>query len=178
MPQIEIRPTEPDDIAVLQQIDHSYQTARVWQMERQVIQDQVKVRFNQIKLPRTLQVDYPRQPRWTVGHQNGKVTLAALNQGNVVGYIRLQAHITPDSAWITDMVVRDDLRRQGIGSGMVLAGHDWAVHQGLRRMVIEMQSKNYPAVEMAIKLGYEFNGYHDSYYANHDIALFYGRFLH
>jgi GNAT superfamily N-acetyltransferase len=178
MPQIEIRPTLEGDILVLQQIDPSYRTSRVWQMERQIIQDQITVRFNQIKLPRTLSVGYPRQPDLTVGFQDGRATLAALTRGVVMGYICLQASTVTDTAWITDVVVRDDLRRQGVGSGLVLAGHDWAASQGLRRMVIEMQSKNFPAVEMAIKLGYEFNGYHDSYFENHDIALFYGRFLH
>lgn len=178
MPQIEIRPSQPSDAAVLQQIDHSYQTTSVWQMERKIYQDRITIRFNQIRLPRTLRVEYPRQPELPVGLQEGKTTLAALIKGVAVGYICLHAGQSPDTAWVTDMVVRDDVRRQGIGSSLVLAGHEWAVHQGLRRMVIEMQSKNFPAVEMAIKLGYEFNGYHDSYFENQDIALFYGRFLH
>jgi hypothetical protein len=40
-----------------------------------------------------------------------------------------------------------------------------------------MQSKNYPAVHMAMKLGYEFSGYQDHFYANGDIALFFTRYL-
>lgn len=177
MPQIEIRPTQPGDIAILQSLDHSYETLQVWQMKRQIESERVTARFNAIRLPRRVRVDYPRQPELTVGIQEGNATLAAIINDAAVGYIRLQSRCAPDMVWITDMAVRDDLRRQGIGSALVLASHDWALHEGKRRMVMEMQSKNFPAVELAIKLGYEFNGYHDSYFANHDIALFYGRYL-
>jgi hypothetical protein len=38
-----------------------------------------------------------------------------------------------------------------------------------------MQSKNYPAMMLAQKHGYEFCGYNDRYYPNQDIALVFGR---
>jgi ribosomal protein S18 acetylase RimI-like enzyme len=44
-------------------------------------------------------------------------------------------------------------------------------------MILEMQSKNIPAVHLAMRLGYEFCGYNDHYYSNQDIALFFAQFL-
>ena len=44
-----------------------------------------------------------------------------------------------------------------------------------RPNIDEMQSKNYPGISMANKLGYEFCGYSDRYYTNQDIALFFAK---
>ena len=43
------------------------------------------------------------------------------------------------------------------------------------RAMLEMPSKNNPAMRLAQKLGYEFCGYNDQYYETQDIALFFGR---
>jgi hypothetical protein len=41
--------------------------------------------------------------------------------------------------------------------------------------VLEMQSRNYPAIQMAKRMGFEFCGFQDLYYANRDLALFFMR---
>jgi len=43
--------------------------------------------------------------------------------------------------------------------------------------LLEMSSKNNPAIRFAQKLGYEFCGYNDQYYETQDIALFFGRYI-
>ena len=40
-----------------------------------------------------------------------------------------------------------------------------------------MQSKNYPAIHLALNQGYAFCGYNDHYYSTQDIALFFVRGL-
>jgi len=40
-----------------------------------------------------------------------------------------------------------------------------------------MTSKNYAAIRLSQKLGFEFCGYNDHYYLTQDIALFFGRAL-
>jgi RimJ/RimL family protein N-acetyltransferase len=42
-------------------------------------------------------------------------------------------------------------------------------------MLLEMTSKNVPAIRLAQKLGFEFCGYNDAYYETQDIAIFFGR---
>ena len=46
-----------------------------------------------------------------------------------------------------------------------------------RRLVLEMQHKNHAAIQLAKKLGFDFCGYNDRYYANHDIGLFFAKSL-
>jgi hypothetical protein len=49
---------------------------------------------------------------------------------------------------------------------------EWGENHACRRIVLEMQPKNYPAIHMAQKMGFDLCGYNDLYYTNHDIALF------
>ena len=45
----------------------------------------------------------------------------------------------------------------------------------MRRLILEMQSKNQAYIRLAQKFGYEFCGYNDQYYLTQDVALFFGR---
>jgi ribosomal protein S18 acetylase RimI-like enzyme len=74
-------------------------------------------------------------------------------------------------------VVVPRLRRQGIASTLVFAAQELGENLGSRRIVLEMQPKNYSAIHMVQKLGFDLCGYNDRYYANHDIALFFAKGL-
>ena len=69
------------------------------------------------------------------------------------------------------------LRLKGIGTALVLAAQNWSMQRMNRRITMEIPSKNYPAIKLAMKLGFEFSGYNDAYYPNKDIALFFSRFM-
>ena len=184
MPEIEIRPPTFEDIPKLVAIDHDYVSDHVWQMEVQHESGQkptdlrVEIIFRQLRLPRSVRVEYPRPPvalenDWT----DRSCLLVAALQGEVVGYASLSLSIAPYTGWMTDLVVMRRLRRQGIGSALVLAGQDCARHKRCYRMVLEMQPKNYPAISLATKLGYDLCGYNDHYFPNQDIALFFSKSL-
>ncbi len=178
MPEIEIRPASPADIPHLAAIDHDYSSDYVWQMELQSEEGQVGVSFRQVRLPRSVRVEYPRSPRsllsdWT--QRSG--LLVALLDSQAIAYASLMQNIAPATTWVSDLAVIRRLRRQGVGSALVLAAQEWARQHSTYRIIIEMQPKNYPAICMAQKLGFDFCGYNDRYFANHDIALFFGKSL-
>jgi GNAT superfamily N-acetyltransferase len=184
MPEIEIRPPTSADIPKLVDIDHNYVSDHVWQMEVQHESGQkptdlrVEIIFRQLRLPRSVRVEYPRSASELVNDwKDRSCLLVAALQGDVVGYASIMLSIAPHTSWMTDLVVMRRLRRQGIGSALVLAGQDWARHKHCYRMVLEMQPKNYPAICMAQKLGYDLCGYNDHYFPNHDIALFFSKTL-
>jgi ribosomal protein S18 acetylase RimI-like enzyme len=184
MPEIEIRPAVEIDIPLLVELDHNYVSDYAWQMEirraETVSKDESEIYagFRQIRLPRSVRVDYPRQPQALLKDWSGRSELlVATHENQPVGYISLMLGIAPLTAWVTDLVVKRRLRRQGIGSALLLAAHDWGLHQDIRNLVLEMQSKNYPGIQLAQKLGFDFCGYNDRYYANHDIALFFAKSL-
>lgn len=176
MPEIEIRPATVDDLPGLVALDHNYTSDYVWQMEVQAEAGQVGVSFREVRLPRSVRVEYPRSPRdlledWS--QRSG--LLAAVMENEVVGYASLALGVAPLTSWMTDLVVMRKLRRQGIGSALVLAAQEWAAHHDSRYLVLEMQPKNFPAIRLAHKLGFDFCGYNDRYYVNHDIGLFFAR---
>lgn len=178
MPEIEIRPAKSDDIAQLTAIEHGFSSDYVWQMDIHQDENQVNVQFREIHLPRSVRVEYPRPAKEMADNWiKHAAMLVACLADQPVGYISLEKNITPATIWVSNLVVVSHLRRQGIGSALVLAAQEWGRKQGLSRMVLEMQPKNYPAICMAEKLGFTFCGYNDRFYANHDIALFFGKSL-
>ncbi len=111
---------------------------------------------------------------------NKKIYIGNLSYETTEEQVRelLEQHGDVESiAWITDLAVERSYRRQGIASALVLGAQNWALSKGLRRGIIEMPSKNFPAINLALKLGYEFCGYNDQYYASQDVTLFFGRAL-
>ncbi|KAA3648118.1 MAG: GNAT family N-acetyltransferase [Chloroflexi bacterium] len=176
MSDISIRPAVAADLEYLVHMDHSYHTDFVWQMDMQNNEHQVGVTFRETRLPRSMRVEYPRDfsslmDDWL----KRSAVLVGENKDELVGYVGLMLGIAPKSTWVTDFVVLRRLRRQGYGSSLLAAAQSWAREQGSRRLVIEMQSKNYPGISMANKLGYEFCGYSDRYYTNQDIAIFFAK---
>jgi ribosomal protein S18 acetylase RimI-like enzyme len=178
MPEIQIRPAKSDDIPTLMSLEHNYASDYVWQMDIQRDENQTSVIFRQAKLPRSVQVMYPRNPKnladeWT--QRDG--ILVATSEGEIVGYSCLMQNMAPRTTWITDLVIARRLRHRGIGTALILASQDWALQKNSRRAILEMQPKNYPAICMAQKIGFELCGYNDHYYANNDIALFFSKWL-
>ena len=178
MPAIEIRPAVLNDLSTLSAIEHSFETLYTWQMDRTIDESQVMVNFREIRLPRPVRVDYPRPLDFLGGEGlQQSIILVALLNAAPVGYLRMKEEQEPRTAWIKDVAVRKDARRQGIGSVMILAAQDWASQRNLKRVIIETQSRNVAGIRMIAKLGYEFCGYNDHYYASQDIALFFAHYL-
>lgn len=178
MPKIQIRPAVETDIPILVALEHDYVSEDVWQME--IHQDdedgRLEIVFRPVHLPRSTKVEYPRARRrladdWT---RRAGLLVAELD-GDVIGYISMNLDIAPATAWATDLVVARRLRRQGIGTALVLSGQVWAHQHGCSRLVMEMQPKNHPSISLCQKLGFAFCGYNDRYFLNHDIALFFSK---
>jgi ribosomal protein S18 acetylase RimI-like enzyme len=176
MSEVEIRPAVISDLPLLTNLEHHYQTNRVWQMERSVADDQVRVQFREISLPRSIRVEYPHQPNLTTqGNNTYSAVLVAVMNNTPVGYISIWEQLASNAAWVRDLVVKETQRRKGVASALVLAGQDWAGRKRMKRMIIEMQSKNYPGIQLVRKLGFEFCGYNDNYFENQDIAILFSR---
>ncbi len=174
MEGLAVRQAISTDIPALMALDHDYSTDHVWQMAVSRVTDEAGVTFREVRLPRPMRVAYPRDPRrladeWT----RQAALLVAETAEQRLGYLALTVGPAAEAVWITDLVVGSAHRRQGIGTRLLGAARDWCRPRALARMFVEMQSKNYPALSLARKLGFVFSGYSDHFYPDQDIALFF-----
>lgn len=59
-----------------------------------------------------------------------------------------------EMADLNRVIVRPDVRGQGIGASLVRAGLDWASAVGARRMLLEVRPDNEPAIALYRRLGF------------------------
>ena len=176
MALFDVRPAVATDIPRLMAINHSCQSDYVWQLELRREANQVTANFREVRLPRSIDVAYPRNPfslgdEWT----RRTLTLVAIHKDTPVGYVCAKAESASAVTWVTDLVVAPEVRRQGAASALLTATQAWALERGVYRLILEMQSKNQACIRLAQKFGFEFCGYNDQYYPTQDVALFFGR---
>jgi ribosomal protein S18 acetylase RimI-like enzyme len=179
MPEVAIRPAMKSDLDQLMRITTDYYSNRVWQMDRLADEGVLGSNFREVRLPREAHLEYPRTPAqvFETFQDNQQIILVAQLDERPIGYIRISDQVAPRTGWVKDWAVDEKFRRKGVGAALLLAGLEWSTEQGYRRTVVEMQSKNFPAIQLVRKLGFEFAGFSDQYYSNQDIALFFGRSL-
>lgn len=177
MPEIEVRSASAEDIESLSAIEHGYYSEYVWQMSLDSTPETTQVEFRRIRLPRRVFVPYPRQREeiFTAIKQDENLLIAVLKE-QPVGYIKILREKSSNIARVVDLVVSAPLRRQGIASGLLLAMMDYVRQQNYHTLILQMQSKNDPAIKMAAKMGFNFCGFQDHYFPNNELALFFSRF--
>ena len=177
MPEIEIRSATSEDVDSLIAFEHGYYSEYVWQMSMDLETERVHTEFKRIRLPRRVFVPYPRKRNDIFrDYKQVEALLIAVLNGRSVGYIKVKAENNARIARVTDLVVSASVRQHGIASGLILSVMDLAAHRDFHTLILEMQSKNDPAIKMANKLGFNFCGFRDHYFPNHEMAMFFSRF--
>lgn len=172
----EVRPAVATDIPRLMALEHSCQSDYVWQLDLRRETNQVTANFREVRLPRTVDVAYPRNAFALADEWSKKdATFVALRENAPVGYACIKTDSVSGMAWVTDLVVSPEQRRKGAASALLTAIQAWALERGVNRLILEMASKNHPSIRFAQKFGYEFCGYNDRYYSTQDVMLFFAR---
>jgi ribosomal protein S18 acetylase RimI-like enzyme len=174
---MQIYPAELVDINICCQMNMTYTTDYVWQMRTGDDGRTIDVHFDTVRLPRPMRVEYPRLPDELIEHwQQEQCFLIARNlQDEIVGFVDAQLQPWQNLLWIFNLVVDTRHRQQGFGARLLEAANQWALAHSLGRVMLEVQTKNHPAIAFAQKHGFQFCGYNERYYPNGDIALFFSR---
>lgn len=173
-----VRPATLADMNACLSLDHGSVTDHVWQMKVEEDQAQVCVTFHTVRLPRRMAVAYPRNVEQLVEHwQRGEAFLVAEVDDQVIGYVDLLANPWQQTGWLANIAVDRVHRRKGVATALVRHARLWAREQELRFLQAETTTKNYPALCLYQKLGFQFSGFNDHYYLNQDIALFFVQIL-
>lgn len=165
---------ELGDLNACLQMDPSYTTDHVWQMEARDADGVISVAFRIVRLPRPMKVVYPRDSDSVVENwRRGECFLVAYEDDQLVGFIDATVQAWNMTGWISNIVVETAHRRRGVGTALLRAAVRWGQELRLSKLVGETQTKNYPAISFYQKNAFGFCGYNDRYYVNQDIALFF-----
>ncbi|MBN1658902.1 MAG: GNAT family N-acetyltransferase [Anaerolineae bacterium] len=173
-----VRPADLADLNACLLFDHTVFTEHVWQMQVREAEAQLAVTFQSVRLPRRMQVEYPHNVEQLVEHwQQGETILVAEEEGEVKGYVDMVTQPWHEAGWVANLCVDRAARQQGVAMALLRYARQWARGEGLAFLHAEATTKNYPALSLYRKLGFEFCGFNDHYYLNQDIALFFVQVL-
>ena len=172
---MQIYPAELSDLNVCYNMNASYTTDYVWQMQSRDNGHRTDIRFDTVRLPRSMQVAYPRSPDELFEHwnQDGCFLVIRNADNEVSGFVDAQPHPWQNLLWISNLVVDKPYRQQGYGTLLLKSAIRWAMEHDLHKIMLDVQTKNHPGISFVQKHGFQFSGYHEHYYANRDIALFF-----
>jgi GNAT superfamily N-acetyltransferase len=171
-----IRSATTADLSHCLAFDTVYETDYVWQVENREDSTQISLAFRTIRLPRPMKVAYPRNAQQlNAGWQACDAMLVADDNRVVVGYAALAKRPAQGLVWVQDLIVSKAARRKGVGSALLAGALRWAREEKMGRIVVELQTKNYPGIQFCRKLGLSFCGFNDHFYPNQDIAVFFAR---
>jgi ribosomal protein S18 acetylase RimI-like enzyme len=171
-----IRPALSADLAACRDFDGTYTTDYVWQMESRAANGEISVCFRHVRLPRSMRVEYPRTAEALMADWRLRDGfLIAERDGYRLGYVSLSALAALRAAQVGDLMVRREHRRAGVGTALIAGAMSWARERDLKRIIVEVQTKNHPAISLLNKLGFTFCGFNDRHYLNQDIAISFSR---
>ncbi len=95
--------------------------------------------------------------------------VAAHSDSNYAGLLTWQPVRWNNTAWLIDIRVRDEFRRQGVGSTLLRRLQMSGRRSRLRGISVETQINNYPAIQFYIRHGFSIAGFQDHLYSNEDV---------
>jgi GNAT superfamily N-acetyltransferase len=166
------------DISDCLMLDHSYETDFVWQMQISS-EEGWSIDFKTERLPRALQVIYPSsEERLRAGLASDQCFLVATTRDElpeVIGYLSMRSNRAYQIGQVQDIVVSHSYRRHQIGTRLTKVAALWAREHNLTSLMIETQTKNFPAIRFCEGTGFTFCGFNDHYFPNRDIAVFFSQ---
>ena len=70
---------------------------------------------------------------------------------------------------ITELLINDNYRRQGIGKALIKIAKEEVEKQGCRMLILETQSCNTKAIDFYLKEGFKLIGIDTGCYSNNDV---------
>lgn len=175
-----IRDAIPADVSACLDLNHDYETEHVWQMRLQQTVSGSQVTFRKERLPRRLTVTYPADKRrleLALAPETCFLIAQDRETQDIHGYLTMWINPVYYHATIHDLVVSRPFRRAKVGSSLLRIARMWAQEQYTKRLYIETQTKNFPAIQFCQAKGFTFCGFNDHYFPDQDIAVFFSQTL-
>lgn len=169
-----IRAATQDDLPKCLTLDHSQTSEFVWQVDAEEAKGRISYSFRMVRLPRPVSVSFPKDPdAMLAAWQAKEYFMIAEGPDGIYGYLNMRPDYVHSIGWVSSLIVDKPRRRQRVGTALLQYGRRWAQANRLRRVTMETQTKNFPAIAFCQRQGFVLSGFNDRYYPNQDIALFF-----
>lgn len=169
-----VRRAELVDLNACVEMDRSYSTDHVWQVEERPRPNEIAVTFRTVRLPRTAQIRVPRLETGLLAcWQQDECFVVAENENQVLGFMNMPLSPSEPVARMRHLVVEPAHRRKGVGSALLTSVAAWAREQGVSGILAETETNNHPAISFLQRHGFAFCGYNDQLAVNQGIRLFF-----
>ncbi len=105
--------------------------------------------------------------RWQRG--DGLHLVVESDQGRLVGLLDVMPQEWNDTAWVWNLMLDAEIRRQGIGRNLFERAATWARQRGYRALGFETQTNNVPACKFYAAMGCRLDGIRETLYHNDDV---------
>ena len=170
----DIRPLVMVDQSLLERlITAGYTSTEAYQVAREETPDRIRFELRLIQLDQPVVKRYPLDAQMiarylalvTAGHAFGAFVDEAC-----VGIALCEPHTWNASLFIHEFRVAPGFQRMGIGRALMAAVEEHARAEGMRRVVLETQTTNVPAIRFYRALGFTLDAVDISLYSNDDLA--------
>ncbi len=166
------------DISECLQLDHSYETGRVWQVQINH-EEGWRIDLKEERLPRELVTEYRASEERLRGaltpDQCFLVATTRDDNPEQIGYLVMRSNPQYRYGLVQDIIVSRPYRRHHIATRMLKIAAQWAKEHQLTSLMIETQTKNYPGICFCEASSFVFCGFNDHYFPNRDIAVFFSQ---
>ncbi len=183
-----IRPMYPEDIEPLAEIRPGFVTDTILKIEPLGQGLEQGWRLVETKLATPYQkgagYDFTPEERQSIAGrlaQDDTLMEVAIEKktGKIVGVLDVEEETWRNTAWIWNIMLDVEARGQGIGREMLNHTISWGRRRGLRAILLETQSNNFPACKFYLRMGFQLVGINTMFYTNQDmerdeVALFWG----
>lgn len=169
-----IRRADLVDLNACIEMDRSYSTDYVWQVDERTKGEEISVTFRKAKLPRTAQVRLPRLQQGVLAYwQQDECFIVADNDGKILGFMDMPIDADDKLAHVRYLAVDPSHRRKGIGTALLTSALAWLREQGVQGVLAEVDTRNFPAISFLQRHGFTFCGYSDQLAVGRGVRLYF-----
>lgn len=174
MAKMQITRGHTDDWPSLFSMDASSNSEYSYKVEISRENDRYGIDLSRFRLPRKIGLIYPKDKATLLNQlSTAEVVLIGKIQNEAIAFTCLDGKVYLDTVQVTDLVVMESARLNGIATILLVAAEKWGAERKLHRLFMAIPLRNDPMISLARKLGYSFCGFMASYFQTGEDALFY-----
>ncbi|MEA3307936.1 MAG: GNAT family N-acetyltransferase [Chloroflexota bacterium] len=173
-----IRSVRNDDWPKCLALDASYETEIAWQLQEQQRAKEWGMYFREVQLPRKQTLHPPLAPEELIPVWEKRASFwVAAERLKVRGYLGLELVLERHAAYLTELVVDREQRRQQLGSALLHHATGWSLRKGVEQLILAIPLKAQPALAFAQQQGFTPCGFQDNYWPGQEAALLFRKYI-